>query len=223
MKSALSDNADISPCSKSGQARGHCPYTNVSNILTPIGYNKPIATQLHPHEHLMNLFFFSGPPGGGKTTFATHLAQYYKIPLFSRDHIQSFLYQRNLINGSTLDGYYWLLSQAEFQLNLGVSCILDAVFPKHEFRQTAAQIADKYGATFYPIHCYCSDQTLWKSRWHQRASADDGAHWMEFKWADVERIAAYFEAWDHPNLIQIDSAQDHADNINALLSMIEQY
>lgn len=169
----------------------------------------------------MKLFMFSGPPGGGKTTLATHLARHFKIPLFSRDHIQGFLHQRNLIESNTIDGYYWLLSQAEFQLKLGVSCILDAVFPKHGFRQTAVQIADKYGATFYPIYCYCSDKALWNNRWHQRSCEGDGAHWMEFKWADVERIAAHFETWDHPQLIQIDSAQNHVDNVAALLAMIE--
>src|SRR5712691_1279442 len=99
------------------------------------------------------LIMFSGIPGSGKTALARRLAEHLRIPLFSRDSAQKFLYEHQLIQSNTVEGYHWILRQAEEQLALGVSCILDAVFPRTEFRIIASQTAMRHQALFRPIYC----------------------------------------------------------------------
>ncbi len=164
----------------------------------------------------MLLFFFSGAPGCGKTALANSIAQQYKIPLFCRDHIQGFLFRRNLITTNTIDGYLWILEQAKMQLSLGVGCVLDAVFPRQEFRDVAIRYAQEHNAIFIPIYCYCSDKNLWKSRWMERATTAHESHYMTFTWDDVERIETQFELWEHPNLIQLDAVKSYEENLQIL-------
>jgi predicted kinase len=169
----------------------------------------------------MYLIFFSGPPCCGKSTLAHAIARKYKNPLLSRDQIQGFLSRRGLITTNTVDGYLWVLEQGRMQLSLEVSCILDAVFPRQEFREVAEQYAQELGATFIPIYCYCSDKELWHSRWLARATNDPVSHWMEFAWADVERIEKQFEPWKHECLIELDAVQPYEINLHMLVENLQ--
>jgi predicted kinase len=189
-------------------------------MIYPLNYFEPNSTQ---REFDMFLLVFSGPPGCGKSSLASALASKYAIPLFCRDHIQSFLYQRKLITENSVDGYLWVLEQARIQLGFSVSCILDAVFPREEFRAQAERYAHEANAVFIPITCFCSDKALWRSRWLSRATSQHESHWMDFSWADVERIEAQFEPWRHENLIELDAIESHESNLRKLIQYVENY
>lgn len=83
----------------------------------------------------------SGLPGCGKSTLAREIARRLGIPLFAKDRFQSLLCRNGLAGRGTADGYHLLLDMADEQLSLGVSVVLDAVFPQQGFRQAAAEIA----------------------------------------------------------------------------------
>ena len=170
------------------------------------------------------LVMFSGVPGCGKSVFARHLAQHLHIPLFSRDSTQQFLYQHNLIQSNSVEGYYWILQQAEEQLSLGVSCILDAVFPRTEFRNYASQIAMRYHALFYPIYCHCTDFSVLRQRWHRRLDATSPlsyvSHWMPFTWEDVERIHNTFEPWQPEQVLSLDAMNSLDENFAQMLKYL---
>ncbi|MEM9953792.1 MAG: AAA family ATPase [Chloroflexota bacterium] len=169
----------------------------------------------------MYLFMFSGVPASGKSTIAKVIARHYKLPYFSRDDTQRFLYQRGLVTENTVDGYLWTLEMARVQLSVGVGCVLDAVFGKQGFRNEAKAIAEQFGAQFVPVYCYCSDETLWKSCWHQRAEANHPAHWNNPTWADVERITENFESWTHDNVIRLDSVDNVEVNLEKVTRLMD--
>jgi predicted kinase len=110
------------------------------------------------------LVLLSGLPGCGKTTLARKIAESLHIPLFAKDRIQSTLRTLELADRTTADGYHLLLDLADEQLSLGVSAILDAVFPMEGFRQTARALAGRYQAEFRAI----SDEAIWRERMRQR-------------------------------------------------------
>ncbi|MEO1288200.1 MAG: AAA family ATPase [Chloroflexota bacterium] len=168
----------------------------------------------------MYLFMFSGVPASGKSTIAKAVATHYKLPYFSRDNTQRFLYQRGLVSKNTVDGYLWMLEMGRVQLSVDVGCVLDAVFGKQGFRYEAQAIAEQFGAQFVPVYCYCSDETLWKSRWHQRAESNHPAHWNNPTWADVERIASNFESWLDKDVIYLDAVDNVEVNMAKIVDML---
>lgn len=169
----------------------------------------------------MYLFMFSGVPASGKSTIATLVATHYKIPYFARDDTQRFLFQQGLVTENTVDGYLWMLEMARVQLNIGVGCVLDAVFGKQGFRDDVQAIAEITGAKFIPVYCTCSDEILWKTRWHQRAATNHPAHWNNPTWADVERIANNFEDWTHPDVIHLDAVDRIEANLDKVIGKID--
>jgi predicted kinase len=161
----------------------------------------------------------SGLPGCGKTTVARQVAQALGIPLFAKDRIQSLLRQRGLAGRATADGYYLLLDMADEQLSLGVSVILDAVFPQAGFRQEAADIASRHGARWRPIDCFCSDELEWRQRLNRRQHAYV-PHWSPVGWEEVERMRDLFVPWPPGEALMVDSMNGIDNNLHRALAWL---
>ena len=166
------------------------------------------------------LLVFTGLPGCGKTTLARRVANALSIPLLSKDRVQSALVQQNLAPRATADGYLLILNLAEEQLSLGVSCILDAVFPLPGFRQSLEEIATRHGARLRVIHCICSDEFVWKQRMQGRTQYHD--YWTPVGWEEVERLKAIYEPWPTSTpVLQIDAIINPDHNFRGILTWLD--
>jgi predicted kinase len=165
------------------------------------------------------LLLLSGLPGCGKSTLARQLALALSIPLFAKDRFQSLLRRRGLAGRATADGYYLLLDMADEQLGLGVSVILDAVFPQEGFRQEATRLAERHGARMRPIYCFCSDEATWRQRLAHR-NPNATPHWSPVGWDEVERLRALFVPWPPGQALAIDCMADAANNVQRVLACL---
>lgn len=157
------------------------------------------------------LILFSGLPGCGKTTLARRLATSLRIPLFSKDRLQSALLSQSLAPRSSADGYFLMFDMAREQLPLGISIIFDAVFPRREFRAVAREIAETNDADFRPIFCYCSDEHRWRKRMMERTRYVP--NWTPVGWSDVERLQQYYEPWDQETTLHIDTIAEVDESV----------
>ena len=164
------------------------------------------------------LVLFSGLPGTGKTVLARRVAQYLHIPLLAKDRIQSVLRIRGLSDSGTPDGYHIMLDLADEQLSLGVSVVLDAVFPMEGFRSAARDIAHRNSANFRPIYCYCSDPSVWRERMKGREQYVP--NWTPVGWEAVERLRAMYAPWDPETALFVDSLSDLEDNFVLVIDWI---
>ncbi len=163
------------------------------------------------------LILFSGLPGCGKTTLARQLAQRLNVPLFAKDRLQRVL--RDHIEGSSaVDGYHLMLDLADEQLSLGISVILDALFPMSGFRTEAQQIARRHNAHFEAIVCYCSDEALWRTRMQGRIKYVPG--WTPVDWQEVERLRPLYEPWERQSTLFLDAVQTIETNIEQIMEHI---
>ena len=163
---------------------------------------------------------FSGLQGCGKTTLARRLASSIGAPLFAKDRFQSLLRREKLPSRSTAHGYQLILDMADEQLGLGLSVILDAVFPMQGFRVLASDIAERHSARFKPIYCYCSDEKIWKIRIKERRNTYI-PHWSPVDWYEVERFRGIFDSWQPESTLFIDTVLDFDTNLDRILAWID--
>ena len=165
-----------------------------------------------------SLILFSGLPGSGKTTLARQVAQHLKIPVFGKDRIQAALRMHDLAERVSAHGYLIMLDQADEQLSLGLSVVLEAVFPLKQFREQAWEIANRHHAAFRTIYVYCSDDEIWKARMTNRMLYVP--NWTPVGWEDVTRLRTYFEPWDATTTLFVDSLQSAEHNLEPVLDWI---
>jgi len=164
----------------------------------------------------MRLIIFSGLPGTGKSTLAETIGKDLSIPVFAKDWLEATLVRSGL-KPSTKDkspgftGYELLTVLAERQLMLQQSAILDSVAGSQTIRSTWRQLAEQYGAEWRVIECICSDESLHRSRLHDRKRNIPG--WHELEWSEVERVRQYYTHWEGEHLV-LDMA--HSFNENCL-------
>ena len=158
---------------------------------------------------------FSGLPGTGKTALARQVARELTIPLLAKDRVQSALCVRGLAERRTVDGYHLLFDLADEQLALGVSVLPDAVFPMQEFRLRARDMADRHGARFRAIHCFCSDAKTWQRRMEERQQYVP--HWTPVGWSEVERIREIYEPRKPRSALFVDAVNSLEENLARVL------
>jgi predicted kinase len=160
------------------------------------------------------LILVSGLPGCGKTTLARRVAGTLRAPLFAKDRVQRVL--RDHVPGAApLDGYRLLLDLADEQLALGLSVVLDAVFPLDGFRAAAREIAAHHDAAFRPVYCFCSDEAVWRARMDARVQYVPG--WDPVGWDEVERLRPLYQPWAPGAALFVDAVQSIDENLQHVL------
>ena len=165
------------------------------------------------------LIIFSGLPGTGKTRLSQALASHFGFPLFAKDRLQSRLRAQELAKRNSVDGYLLILDLAEQQLALGMSAILDGVFPLEGFRIHAKEVASQHHAIFRPIHTYCSDTTLWQERMEKREQ--NVPDWTPVGWEEVKRIQSDFLPWDKSATLFLDAVDPFKENLTKAIMWIK--
>jgi len=164
------------------------------------------------------LILFSGLPGCGKTTLTRQVAATLHAPLLAKDRVQRVL--RDHVPGAApVDGYRLLIDLADEQLSLGVSVVLDAVFPLAGFRDEARAVAARLGARFRPVYCYCSDEAVWRARVEARVQYVPG--WTPVGWDEVERLRAFYEPWDPAAALFVDALAPPDANLTRVLAYVQ--
>lgn len=169
---------------------------------------KLIVTSTHMNQQLI---LFSGLPGSGKSTLARRVAETLRVPLFTHEVAESILHAHGIHNGDAKT-YPFMLAMAEEQLALGLSVIVEGIFPLAGFRSEARYIASEHEVAFQPVHCICSDEALWKQRWfrHQRRLPDGQP---SPTWENIEQLRTVYEPWKDTNLLVVDAVNPLEDNI----------
>jgi predicted kinase len=147
------------------------------------------------------LIIFSGLPGTGKSKLASRLARELGLPLLCIDDVVG-----EVPKGAGIP--FWdskvaiLLRLTEVQLELGLSVIVDSVFMNLD-RYHAQELARKYGARFYPIYVFLSDDKVWEQRVNARYEE------MNRKdvptWDRIQHQRERFRSWEPGTALFIDS------------------
>ena len=163
------------------------------------------------------LVLFSGLPGTGKSSLSYRLARETGWVVAAKDQFDQTLKAQGLVDAPPTLAYELMFDLAALNLALGVSVILDAVFPLAPFRERALELAERHGARFHAVVCWCSDRVLWRRRVESRSEMVPG--WMPADWAEVERVASIYENWTAPHL-SLDAAAPFEENVAALLGTV---
>jgi len=166
----------------------------------------------------MKLIQFSGLPGTGKSTLARKVATKFRFPLLNKDHFEGVLYRANLTDGGSIHGYNLLLETAELQLSLGVSIILDAVFPREGFRRRVRDMAAQNEAQLYIIHTFCSDETIHQERLIKRVSQ---VPWSPVTWERAKEIRSFYKTWQQDEALFLDAINPPENNFQAICDYID--
>ena len=163
----------------------------------------------------MKLIVFSGLPGTGKSTLAEALGRDFGIPVFAKDWLEATLLRSGLKparenNSLGFAGYELLLTLAERQLMLGQSVILDSVAAAQTIRSAWHKLAEQYHADWRVIECFCSDESLHRTRLKGRKRDIPG--WHELEWSEVERVKRYYTSWTGERLV-LDMANSLTENL----------
>lgn len=169
---------------------------------------------------MLHLIMLSGLQGTGKSTLAKRLASELNYPLFAKDHLEAVLYTQQITKSDSVASYHQMFALAELHLSLGMSCILDAVFPRVGFRQRVGQIAESHQAHHIIIHTYCSDLTLHRHRLESRVST---VPWKRISWEQVLKTQSFYEAWKPNQALFVDSVNPLETNFEKTLQYIRDF
>ncbi len=163
---------------------------------------------------MSSLVLFSGPPGVGKSSLSAQLSRRTGWALLPIDRLDRTLESVGLTGFPPTAAYHLMLDLAEDNLRNNVSIILDAVFPKEEFRTLALKMSQRWNAKLFPVVCQCSDRDLWRTRVENRGSVVAG--WTPADWGEAQNVSSYYEEWSMPHLL-IDTAESFEKNLSRVV------
>ena len=106
-------------------------------------------------------------------------------------------------------GWNLLSRIAEQQLRSGRSCVLDLV--AHERPRVEWEVlAERYGARFGVVECFCSDEQVHRSRIEGRQRGIP--EWYELDWAHVARGRKRYVPLAEPKVV-LDAVDDPVENL----------
>ncbi len=164
-----------------------------------------------------SLVLFSGPPGVGKSSLSYQLSRRVGWTLLPVDRLDRTL---ELVSPSVfppITAYHLMLDLAEVNLRNGVSIILDAVFPKEEFRTQAIEMTKRWNAKLFPIVCTCSNRDLWRTRIENRGLVVAG--WTPANWEEAQSVSSYYEKWAGPHLL-VDATESFEKNFSRVVDYV---
>ena len=165
---------------------------------------------------MQKLILFSGLPGTGKSTLASRLARELGLPLLCIDDVIGEVPENPGIA-------FWdskvaiLLRLVEVQLELGLSVIVDSVFMNMD-RHHARELARKYGARFYPIHVFLSDEHVWEQR--VTARYEEMGNKDVATWERIQHQRERFRPWEPGTALFIDSLEPVDRNHELVLNFV---
>ena len=170
----------------------------------------------------MDLVVVTGYTGSGKSTIATAVADAIDATVASFDWLMSAL--RSVpevwavaelpVERQRSVGWLLLGRVAEQQLRRGASCVLDLVARPEPIGSWRA-LADRYGARFTVVECYCSDAELHLARVSGRSRGIPG--WYELTPDDVVRSRQRYEPLPVDDKVLIDAVESVEDNLGRVL------
>lgn len=163
------------------------------------------------------LIIFSGLPGTGKTSLARPLAEMLKVPLLRVDDLFEIMPRDMLAHMDNMwdELVRMLLALVGFQLELGLSVVVDSVF-MGEDRGAAQRLAVQHGVEYCPIYTYISNPAVWKERVDQRVQEappeDEVATWERIQVQQRE-----FWPWQVGTALFVDSVETFDRNWKKVL------
>jgi predicted kinase len=163
------------------------------------------------------LIIFSGLPGTGKSTLASRLARELKFPLLCIDDIVSKVPADAGIK-------FWdskvaiLLRLTEVQLELDLSVVVDSVFMNMD-RHHAQGLARRYGARFYPIYMFLSDDKVWEERVNSRYEEMNNKDVAT--WERIQHQREHFQIWEPGTALFVDSVNPLDHNYEMILDFVK--
>lgn len=167
------------------------------------------------------LILFSGLPATGKSTLAQALSCETLVPLFTLEALRDYILpQRLLVVGPSIEDYYNMVrALAESQLRLGLSVIIESLFPTGQSRQPFFDLADELQVELRPIFTYCSDIGLWRQRVLSRIDSHTDHH-IAVGWDVSEEIEHSFENWDQSITLYVDTVNPIEENLQLILAHV---
>jgi len=141
------------------------------------------------------LLIVNGPPGSGKTTLGTRIAEMFDLPFINKDGIKELLFDTlgwsdrewsKRLGAATYTILYHII---EAELRAGASCVVESNFHRALTSEKFAELRKKYDYDAFQILCYADGDILFE-RFKERSESGKRhpGHVDEMNYDEFEEI-----------------------------------